>query len=404
MKKGTWARLLPALLLVAAPFIEGCGDFWQAPSGSSGGTGTTPTTLSSGVFYVLNETTKQIVAYQINSGSLSTLGTYSLTAAPYAIAIGPGNGFLYVSTVTGIYLYTIGSTGALTIGNGGAAISSDLATAMVVDTTGAWLVDAETGASGGIIVNAISITSSGTTSSTTEQQRSYALANSSVEKMALSGDDAYIFLAAGEGGTLVIPFTSTNANPLPSSATTIATTTSGASALSVAVDPGSTTTAPRLFYIGETEASSSSGGLRAFDYSSLSSGTVTEIAGSPYSSGGLAPTAILPDLSGTYVYVASGQGTTAVGVLQGFNIASSTSNSITTYSLSAISTVSTGVQPQSLAEDSLSNFVLAVSSGGNYDLDAYIFDTTTAGKLDSSITSTTGTDPTGAVAVAAQTP
>ncbi len=219
--------------------------------------------------------------------------------------------------------------------------------------------------------------------------------------MALTGDDANIFLAAGAGGTMVIPFNSSNTNPLASTASTIATSVSGASSLSVAVDPGST---PRLFYIGETEISSSSGGLRAFNYSSLGSGSLTEIAGSPYSATGLAPHAILPDALGSYVYVASWGSLNSDGSLQGFNIATSTSGSTTTYSLSSISTVSTGIEPSGLAEDSLGNFVLAVSAGGSYDLIAYIFDTTTAGKLDSSITSTTGTDPTGAVAVAAQAP
>ena len=403
MKVVRWARLLPALLLVLAPFLEGCGDFWQAP-GSSGGSGNTSTTLSSGVFYVLNQTTMQIVAYEINSGSLSTIGSYALAAAPYSIAIAPGNGFLYVSTIAGIYLYTIGSTGALTIGNGGSVISTDIAEAMQVDTTGTWLVDAVTGTSG-VIVNAISITSSGTLNSTTEEQQSYQITNASVEKMAISGDDANVFLALGEGGTLIVPFTSTNTNPLSATGKTISTVTSGASALSVAVDPVlSGATAPRLFYIGETEASSSSGGLRAFDYSSLGGGTVSEISGSPYSAGGLAPAAILPSLDGSYVYVASGQGASSDGVLEGFNIASSTSGSTTTYTLSSISSASTGIEPQGLAEDSDSNFVLAVSSGGSYDLEAYIFDTTTAGKLDTSITSTTGTDPTGASAVAAEAP
>jgi hypothetical protein len=413
MKNGTWARLLPALLLVAAPFMDGCGDFWQAPSTTTGGGGTTPTTLSSGIFYVLNQTTEQIVAYQINSGTLNTIGTpLQLTTAPSAIAIAPGNGFLYVSTVAGIFLYTINpSTGALTIGNNGTAISGDLASAMVVDTTGAWLVDAETGASGGVIVNAISINSSGTLQSTNEVSQPYTWANdanAAVNQMALSGDDAYIFLATGAGGTLAIPFNSANTNPLASKASVIPTSVSGATSLSVAVDPipsGGTT--PRLFYIGETEASSGAGGLRAFNYSSLGTGTITEIAGSPYSVGGataLAPAAILPEATGSYLYVASGEGTTSDGVLQGFNITSNTSGSTTTYTLSSISTVSTGIQPHGLAEDSLGNFVLAVSSGGSSDLIAYIFDTTTNGKLDSSITSTTGTDPTGAWAVAAQTP
>ena len=405
MKFGKWARLLPGLLLVLTPFLEGCGDFWQNPGTTGSGGGTTSTTLSSGVFYVLNSLTNyQIVAYQINSGSLTTIDSYTLSAQPYAIAIGPGNGFLYVSTEAGIFLYTIESSGALKIGNGGSAISTDIAQAIQVNTNGTWLVDAETGTSG-VIVNAISINpNTGALNSNVEESQSYVVANPSVGKMALSGDDLNIFLTVGTGGTLVIPFNSGNGNPLAATAKVISPVVSGATALSVAVDPvTSTTTTPRLFYIGETEASSDSGGLRAFEYSSLSNGTVTEIAGSPYAAGGLAPAAILPDATGSYVYVASGQGTSN-GVIQGFNIASNTSGSTPTYTLSSISTVSTGILPEGLAEDSDSNFVLAVSSGGSYDLEAYIFDTTTAGKLDDSINSTTGTDPTGAVAVAALAP
>ena len=65
---------------------------------------------------------------------------YTLAATPYCIAIAPGGGFLYVGTNAGIYLYTIGSGGALTAGNSGGTISSDIPAAMQV--TGSWLVDA----------------------------------------------------------------------------------------------------------------------------------------------------------------------------------------------------------------------------------------------------------------------
>ena len=62
------------------------------------------------------------------------------------------------------------------------------------------------------------------------------------------------------------------------------------------------------------------------------------------------------------------------------------------------STIAAGIQPASLAEDSDDNFVLAVSSGGNFDLEAY---TMSSGALTAAITSSTGTDPVGAVAIAA---
>jgi len=82
--------------------------------------------------------------------------------------------------------------------------------------------------------------------------------------------------------------------------------------------------------------------------------------------------------------------------ITGFQVTST--NSV--LSLTTLSpTVATGSQPKSLAEDSLHNFVLAVSFSGNPYFGAYIFDTTTAGNLDSVITSSTVTSP---VAVAAQ--
>ena len=200
------------------------------------------------------------------------------------------------------------------------------------------------------------------------------------------------------GGTIVVPFTAANSNPLGATAKTIPPANTGGSALSVAVDPSTT---PRLFYIGETLANSAgnSGGLRAFNYSSLGSTTLTQASGSPISSGGLAPNAILPLANGDYVYVANGTGTTSAGNVAWFPITASGTN----YTVAAGSKIASGIQPISLAEDSDGNFVLAVSTGGstssgNPDLDAY---TMSSGALTSAIQSKTGTDPVGAVAVAA---
>ena len=105
------------LLLASSVLLAGCKGFWDPPP-STTTTTTTPTTLSSGVFYVLNQTTKQIAAYSISSGTLDAVSgsPYTLAATPYCIAVAPGGGFLYVGTVNGIYLYTIGSGGALTAG------------------------------------------------------------------------------------------------------------------------------------------------------------------------------------------------------------------------------------------------------------------------------------------------
>ena len=387
------------LLLASAVLLAGCSGFWTLPAGSGGGGGITPTTLSSGAFYVLNQTTRQIAGYAINSGTLGVIsgGTQTLASAPSCIAIAPSGGFLYVGTVSGIYLYTIGSGGALTPANNGNAISSDIPAAMQIG--GSWLVDAFTAASGTVQLDAIPIdpnTGLYTGSGGTPPYQTFAIANAAVKQMVFSSDDANLFLALGAGGTIVVPFSGGSSSPLGASATTIGVLNSNGSALSVAVDPST-----RFFYIGETLANSSanSGGLRVFNYGSLNSGNLTQVSGSPIASGGLAPNAILPIASGDYVYVANGAGNTAVGNVAWFPLAASG----TTYTVASGSTIAAGIQPIGLAEDNQDNFVMAVATGGsttsgNPDLEAY---TMSSGALTAALTAATGTDPVGAVAIAA---
>jgi len=389
MKVRNWASLWLVL-----PFaLAGCKGFWDLPAST---TTTTPTTLSSGVFYVLDQTAKEIAGYSISSGTLDAVSgsPYTLSAAPYSIAIAPGGGYLYVGTVNGIYLYTIGSGGALTIANGGATISSDIPSAMQV--SGSWLVDAFAPATGNVQLDAIPINSSnGLYSGGSVVTQSFSIANATVVQMVLSPDGDNLFLALGTGGSMVVPFSSGSSSPLGGTAKTIGVLNSGGSAFSVAVDPSN-----RVFYIGETLANStaSSGGLRVFNYSSLS-GTLTQASGSPIATGGLAPHAILPIASGDYVYVANGGSDTANGNIAWFPLTASG----TTYTIASGSSIASGIQPVGLAEDSDDHFVLAISSGGttssgNPDLDAY---TMSSGALTAAITSKTGTDPVGAVAIAA---
>lgn len=387
------------LCLAFAVLLAGCKGFWDLPA-SSGGGGTTPTTLSSGVFYVLNQTSKQIVGYVISSGTLGAIsgGTQALPAAPFCMAVAPNGAFLYVGTVNGIYLYSIGAGGALTVANNGSPISSDIPAAMVV--SGSWLVDAFVTLSNSPQLDAIPIDASNGLYSGSggvpPNQVFSAITNATVKQMVLSPDGANLFVALGAGGTIVVPFNAVNSNPLGATATTIGVASGNSQAFSVAVDPQN-----RLFYIGETNANSAgtSGGLLVFDYGSLSSGTPTQITGSPFSSGGLAPNAILPLASGLNVYVANGTGNTSAGNVAAFSVAVSG----TSYAVTAGNTIAAGVQPNGLAEDSKENFVLAAStggstSGGNPDLEAY---TMSSGALTSAITSATGTDPVGAWAVAA---
>ncbi|MBS1804356.1 MAG: beta-propeller fold lactonase family protein [Acidobacteria bacterium] len=383
-------------LALAALCLTGCSGFWKAPSGGGGGGG--GTTLSSGDFYVINSATNEIAGLYVKAGTLTALGTSSkLSASPIAITIAPNNAFLYVSTLGGIFVYTIdSSTGQLTVGNSGQPISSDPATSMQVDSTNSWLVEGFSGTSNLFAIHVDP--STGILQS--NQEQSAVLSSSGLRQVAISPDNTTVLVAMGTGGTATIPFNAQNANPFGNGGT-IGTKGSGGAAFSVAFDPiPSGAGAPRLFYIGETLAvgvngtDTNTGGLRAFTYSGKQ-----EISGSPFRIGGLAPYSILPFSDGNYVYVVNRQtasGTT--GVIAGFSVA--TTNNVV--GLTALgSTFNAGTNPQMLAEDNTNQFVFAVNFGGNPDLLGYTIDATNAGYLDKVTSNSTGTDPVQASAIAA---
>lgn len=391
MKKLGWTRWA----LAATLLVSGCKGFWDAPTTTSSGGGGSSTSAS-GVFYVLNQKTAQVAGYSFATGGQSlnpvSGSPYALGAVPLAMAISPSGSFLYVSTAAGIYLYDIGSGGALSLGNGGQVISSDPANAMQVDATGQWLVEAVSGEG---TVNAIPLSTTTGKYNGNLQEQSATLPDSNVDQVAVFDSTAsatagaYAFVAMGSGGTAVIPFTAGNAAPF-GHVTRIAPLSSLSQDIAVAVDVSNP-----LLYVGETVAVSGaqSGGLRVF---TIASNQVNEISGSPFATAGTGPSAILSTPG--YVYVAnmavSGSG---VGNITGYSVTAANS----TYTLTKVSTVNAGSSPRGLAEDSTSTYVLAVNSGGNPDLSTYTFDATTKGQLDAGITATTGSDPVQAIAVSA---
>lgn len=395
MKGGKWMAIA-----AAASLLAGCKGFWDLPAGSSNGGGG-GTGNASGVFYVANQATYQVVGFSVVSGKLTAVSgspfNLGTSVAPRSLAVSPSGNFLYAGTLAGgLFLFNIGSGGALSIGNSGQAISSDLAFAMEVDPSGQWLVDAFPDLNGGIQVDAIPITSTGTLDLTRTEQIPPAFTGASVNDLVFSPGGGRVFLAAGTSGTIVIPFAANSSAPLNvSSALTIQPLHQGGSALSVAVDPNS-----RLLYVGETLGNSSgnSGGLRVFNYSSLSGGTLTQAGGSPISSGGTAPNAILPIATGDYVYVADGQGTSK-GNIQGFAITTGGTAAAPTYSVAtAGSLVSVGNLPSGMAEDNQGQYILEINSGGNPDLAVF---TMSNGTLTPALTSQTGTDPVQSSAIVA---
>jgi hypothetical protein len=392
-----WAKFLFLAAPLLVGFASGCGNFWQAPSsGTTTSCTSNCTTASAGNFYILDGgSSPGIIGDSIVSGTLTAISgsPWLLQGLPYSMAIDPAGNFLMVSTTSGVWSFPI------TNGELGTAVqvtSDATAEAIQVDATSSWLLEAMPG-TGGFTLGAVPIDTITGAGNGTEQTVSYAVTNAALQtnQMALSGDNLNLFVALGSGGTAVVSFTSgvaTGNNPLAAKGAIIPVVSTSGSALSIAVDPGTT---PRLFYVGETLASGGTqGGLRVFNYSSLSTTTLTQATGSPIASGGLAPTFILPLSTGTYageyVYVANGQGTSA-GNIAGFTITASTA-ATPTYTIATDTTTATGEQPLGLAQDSTGTFVLEVGSAGSPYFDAFTFDSTSLGKLDSELTATTASN------------
>jgi 6-phosphogluconolactonase (cycloisomerase 2 family) len=400
MRIGKWARLA----LTASLFLGGCKGFWDPlPSTGTGTTGST--TLSSGPFYVINQGTRQLIAYNIVTGVLQTIGSaITLPGAPTCLAIAPNGKWLYVGTASGILLYDINSGGALTAGNNGTTISSDVVSALQVDSTNANLVGAWVQSTTAQI-QSIPLNGTGTPSGVaakTASVTSLTGASPAVHQLAITPDNAYVIVALGTAGTVIVPFASSGGVTAGNYTPQIKVLNNGGAALSVAVDPITTTnTSSRLLYIGETLATSTtSGGLRAIDYSTVGTGSPADITGSPFSiSGAVAPNFIFPLPTADYVYVANGNGSTSAGNIAWYSITGSGSSTEFTF----INTVSAGVQPIGLTEDNESNFLLAVATGGSTnagdpDLEAYTIST---GALTSVLTAKTGNDPVIATAIVA---
>ena len=377
-----WSGVLVMFLLA------GCKGFWDAAKSTGGNF------AASGVLYVLNEKTSQVAVYQFaanSTGPTAVTGSpYTLGAAPFAMAFAPSGNFLYVSTVAGIYVYSVATDGTLTIANGGSVVSQDSAFAMKVDPSGTWLVESVSGQG---TVNAVPISASSGLFDSTRSEKSAALPTVTVTQLAVSPISAanpYVFVAMGSGGTAVVPFTAGSASPFGTVAT-IKLVSSAGGASAIAVDPSN-----RLLYVGETVAATGTqtGGLRVFTIGANS--LLTEITGSPFSTGGTGPSAILPSTTSVYVANKAVSGSTN-GNITAFSLAVSG----TTYSLTTINSIAAGLSTNALAVDNTGVYMLAVNAAGSPDLSTFTFDATTTGKLVAAATSTTGTDPVQAVAVVA---
>jgi 6-phosphogluconolactonase len=365
----------------------GCNGFFVYPgSVGSGGSGS-----SSGDYvYVANSTAQTLAGFSVGTNTLTAASgsPYSLGFTPTAVTVNPANSIVFVAGSNGVYgfinSYAIGSGGSLSLltsnnlGNA-AEVSID------VSPDGNWLIALD---ANGTPVNEAMLdefqinTSTGQLTQELNAGGAFFYTGSSIPtvvprqiKFAPNGN--YVFAAMGTAGDLVFPFSNGTFSPALSLSLGSAATSDNA----LAVSSGST-----YLYIAR---SGSQGGLAV--YTIGSGGGLNQVTGSPLPAGSQ-PISVVVNKAGTAVYVANQLDST----ISGYSIASTGAVSVL-----SPATYSTGSQPRALAIDNSGNYLLSISNSGSPDLAQFSYDASSTGKLDLSSSTTTGSDPTGPVAIAA---
>lgn|SRR6185437_2216532 len=368
---GIGSALLAAIVLIGT---TGCGGGFFVPTcqetnSCGGGNGT-----YSSFAYVANATTGTLAGFPVPTAAFTTLTgtTYSLGTTPSALAATPNGAFLYVSTIAGnIFVYTIGTNGALTLGNGGSPVVQALyPTWMTIDPSGNWLFEVSKSSSQMQIFQINTSTGVITQSS----QGSVQLSAGNPTQIYVTPNNQFVYIGLGPGGTDGFTF---NSNTGVVSAKTHIVPRNGASDNTFAADGTST-----YLFVGEAGS-----GIRVLTIGA--GGSPQEVTGSPFTSQ-LGPQSIVVDPSNTYVYVAN----RTANVITGYTLG--TDGTLTPLSGSPFST---GSAPNAMSLDSTGKYLFVVNSGGSPDMQVFSFDSTTPGKLDSVTSVATGTDPTGAVAL-----
>jgi 6-phosphogluconolactonase (cycloisomerase 2 family) len=379
----------------------GCAGFFVYPGTTTGGTGTTGT---GDYVYVANATTQNVAAFEVGTGTLTPISgsPFALGYVPTAAVVNPADSVLFVASNSGIYNYSIASTGVLTSLNSGVTTGLEDVVSMAVSPDGQWLFALDGVAAANVLtVYEFQISSTGALSADTAGGATYtgtytitapaspiaapvpyALTVASVS----SGE--FVFVALGTGGTLVIPFNTSTGVQSATAPLQYAPPTGSNYYSNDALAVNSSTS---VLYVATSNASSSAGLITAYTIGSNgTNGTLTFLA-----SGATAnfPTSVVLNSAGTDIYVAN----TTSDSISGF----STTVSGGTLPALTNSPYPFGYAPTGLAVDRSGDYLLAISNTGNPDLTIYSYDATTAGKLDEAASTATGSDPTGAFAIAA---
>jgi len=212
--------------------LTGCGAFFQCEGKTSCGTGSTSTGTGD-YLYVSNSASsvEYVSAYTVGTGTLTAISgsPFNVGYVPVAMKVSPNDDFLYMSaaagtTATGLYVYSISSTGAL--GTPTELITNTEIDSLDISPDGNFLftigpdsvgtptlteyaLDTATGAingSGGTSYALPVGTSCGLISTTPVSQMC---------TVQVSPSEDFVGVAAGTEGTYIFPYTSTGGIPAP---------------------------------------------------------------------------------------------------------------------------------------------------------------------------------------------
>jgi 6-phosphogluconolactonase (cycloisomerase 2 family) len=367
-----------AAALVFTGALTGCAGFWQPI--------TTTTMNNTGIgdfVYVGKNSSTTLAGYQIGTGgTLTAIGSgLTVGAAPTSLVISPNNEFLYAGTISGIYAYSISSTGALSALNGGNAIAVFSIAAMDISADGNWLVAITTtpvtGSAGylyqissttGLIVGTggAQLTAPATGIGQSVQfapNEAGATVSTIAASFGTAGIYTYTFLTSTTSGGYQAVISQLPVSTLVANASDNGLIWNSAGTAIYFVSGGGSDSTLYSYAVNST-----TGVIGTSALGSISTGAT-----------GTNPTALSFDSSGTYIYVTnSGTLVTQGSTISGFTVTSSGSSTTFT-ALSTSPFPTNGTDPSAIIN--AGSYILAVNQTGPPDLLLYTVDSTTPGRL-----------------------
>ncbi len=395
-----------ATVIAVLPALAGCSGFFPPVTNTGGGTGGGGTgggsTATGNSVYVANlartslgglsvipavaavpatPTTPAVPATPAKLNAIPGLPT-ALVYQPLSMVVSPGNTFLYVGAVGGIYLYVINSDGSLTASTTDPKPAGVYAASMAISPDGQWLIALDattqqldifqitvgTGALNVVTQPAVYSTTVGTWTPTS---------------IRISPNGQLIFAALGTAGDVIFSFNTISG--ISVYLTRLPTPTLTTADFDIAIDSKTA-----YAYIAR---SGTQGGVAV--YSIGANGALNQVTASPFAAGA-GTYSVQLDRTGSYVYAANRTDSS----ISGFSIVPGATVAGLTLTPLAGSPYASGAGVQSLGLDSTGKYLLAAAVGGSPDLTMYGFSATVPGQLVDAATAATDAAPAGANAIA----